>query len=188
MQLVSTSALVLLCVAVEVSTPGRGQIPDQSQRVVVQGTYRNADYGFSVAVPRRLRAYAAKPPAPQHGFALDLSKGGKIWVDAEYDVMLEGSTDLLSTNAAKFFSLSNGLKITRNLSMEVEGFPARETVLEGANSKSLNNYVHFLIILRPVPKEVGVVYTIGLSGKAWNAGDEKTFWKIVNSIRFLDVR
>lgn len=53
--------------------------------------YTNLEYGYALRLPAELPRRTSEAPAPQHGFALDLPSGGKIWVDGSYDAALYGS-------------------------------------------------------------------------------------------------
>lgn len=53
--------------------------------------YTNLEYSYTLRLPAELPRRTGKAPAPQHGFALDLPSGGKIWVDGSYDAALYGS-------------------------------------------------------------------------------------------------
>lgn len=53
--------------------------------------YTNPEYGYRFTLPPGLHTIENLPPAPQHGLAIDLQGGVKIWVDGSYDAMFHGS-------------------------------------------------------------------------------------------------
>ena len=54
----------------------------------VVGRYTNPNYRFSVTVPDSVHAFGTAPPAPNHGFGINLSKMpySYLWVDGSYFV------------------------------------------------------------------------------------------------------
>jgi hypothetical protein len=55
---------------------------------VYVGRYTNGDYGFSVTVPKNLKAFGTPDPAPNHGFAISISEMpySYLSVDASFAV------------------------------------------------------------------------------------------------------
>ena len=57
----------------EVTVKGEETIEDEEEEgAVFEGLYENHVYGYSVEVPRDMVGLGAPPPAPQHGFGIDL--------------------------------------------------------------------------------------------------------------------
>src|SRR5438128_1264121 len=76
-------------------------LPVQQHRRI-EGTYLNLDYGYSATVPNGLFGDNLAPPAPQHGFGIDINgkSGGSILVDASYDSLFLGSVDAAANDQA----------------------------------------------------------------------------------------
>lgn len=97
--------LLLLCctlpsptggVSLSKSTAGRTGQKGEDQQTVYVGHYVNCHYGgFGVTIPRGLRGLSNLPPAPQHGFIINLPSTPKgaalISVEADYDSLIRGS-------------------------------------------------------------------------------------------------
>ena len=64
------------------------RIQSRSGTLVV-GRYTNGDYGYAVTIPKNMAAFRTPPPAPNHGFGMNLSTmpDSYLWVDASYDVL-----------------------------------------------------------------------------------------------------
>lgn len=70
----------------------------ETEEAVFEGRYRNDVYGYSVRIPAGMRGAGSTPPAPQHGFGIDLDdprstawKGARdlpksyLYVDGSYN-------------------------------------------------------------------------------------------------------
>jgi len=55
---------------------------------VYVGRYTNGDYGFSVTIPKSVEAFGTPDAAPNHGFAISISKTpySYLWVDGSFAV------------------------------------------------------------------------------------------------------
>ena len=63
----------------------RDTFPDEAKdgEVVFEGRYVNQVYGYSVRIPANMRGAGSTPPAPQHGFGIDLDHPrSTAWKDA----------------------------------------------------------------------------------------------------------
>lgn len=55
----------------------------ETEDAVFEGRYENHVYGYSVQIPAGMRGAGATPPAPQHGFGIDLDNPrSTAWKDA----------------------------------------------------------------------------------------------------------
>jgi hypothetical protein len=56
---------------------------DEDREAVFKGLYENRVYGYSVRIPAGMRGAGSTPPAPQHGFGIDLDNPrSTAWKDA----------------------------------------------------------------------------------------------------------
>jgi hypothetical protein len=129
-----------------------------------------------------------KAPAPQHGIGLNLGddSGGEIWVSGAYDALGLASTDALAKHAvAQTVARLPGLTVISSSRSRLSQLEAADVVLERRDAGGKINYVHFVLAFRPVPRQLGIVYTIGIQAHAKEAATEAAFSEIVNSFRLL---
>jgi hypothetical protein len=91
----------------------------------VSGRYTNREYGFSVTVPKRLKAFRNSPPAPNHGFRINLSEQSYLWVDASYNVT-NSTYDTIPQREVAFLNQrgANQSKLSRQAQTMLRGIPA----------------------------------------------------------------
>lgn len=136
--------------------------------------YSNPEYGYSVLLPNLAPRRESQPPAPQHGVAIDLPSGGRIWVDGSFDTNFQGS----AKTALKQLLADAGGYITRSLRQ------TRVASLEAASaSYSKANVVSTRVLAyRPRAPAVAVLYTFGLdTTRLQQRGDSEVFEKVVRS-------
>lgn len=135
----------------------------------ITGTYTNFSYRYEVRVPPGLVGQATRPPAPDHGVHIPLSKSSEIDMDASYDSMLYGSAaKALDAHVATFWEGCS--PATRRLVDEREislgGLTAlrRRVECEGSNAAGTRVLDEVLALhSEPSKSEIGVVYSIQLS-------------------------
>ncbi|MBV9924670.1 MAG: hypothetical protein JOZ96_06465 [Acidobacteria bacterium] len=81
---------VVIAVAPKPADAARAEVRMQdtaaraSEDAVFEGRYENNVYGYSVEIPAGMVGLGARPPAPQHGFGIDLDAPRSIsWVRGE---------------------------------------------------------------------------------------------------------
>src|ERR1700722_15780628 len=153
---------------------------------IIEGTYTNSDYGYSVKIPVGVRGDNLAPPAPQHGFGISL--GGKngadsIDVDGSYDALLLKSAEAAARAAADGFAKEHRLVVTHNVATSLSGLDARDVGLESAGGTGSVDCLHFVLAYRESPGEVGIIYTIELQEVSRNASNEAVFSQIVKSFQ-----
>lgn len=60
--------------------------------IKVGGRYINRVYGYTVIIPDSFRAYAARPPLPNHGFFIQLHES-RVTVDGSYNTLFWKSSE-----------------------------------------------------------------------------------------------
>jgi hypothetical protein len=172
-------ALSLVCYQVGTAQPRAGE-------VVVRGTYTNADYGYSVVIPERMKATRMSAPAPQHGIVINLDHAA-LWVNAEYNSLARSLDGLAQTVVDDWFP-GDEFRMKTNTPLSLAGLPALDVVLERRLEPGQMGSAHFVVALRAVPGEVGIVYTILVKGSDETAAAQKLFSRIVESFRLTDVK
>ncbi len=134
-----------------------------SAGIPFQGTYENKfGYGFRVTVPSGLIGLKTPPPAPQHGFTINLGFGAHISVDGSYNAQFFPT----ARHAAEAHAESLGDKqITppRYQRTKLAGRPAVEITIQYRRTKSEAERERRLITaLRPATPEIR--YEILLDG------------------------
>jgi hypothetical protein len=155
------------------------------QQRTIEGTYVNPDYGYSVKVPDGLRGENLAPPAPQHGFGIELNgkPGDSIWIDASYDALVLGSADAVANRQAGNLRREHKLVITKFSPTQLAGLEARDIVLENVQQSGSINYIHLVVAFRKQTKGVGIIYTIGIQQKSKNAAGEEAFSNVLRSFQ-----
>src|SRR5262249_14701124 len=65
---------------------GQTLSPSRGAPTLFRGRYENVDYGFRVDVPTGFTGEGSVPPAPNHGFAVNIDAESVVWVDASYEM------------------------------------------------------------------------------------------------------
>ena len=83
------------------------------RKINITGNYLNKDYGYSVQLKRGLSGTNLAPPAPQHGFGINLkpNAAGYVWVDASYDALLAGSVERATEQESQLFIRQDGMRV-----------------------------------------------------------------------------
>lgn len=136
--------------------------------------YSNPEYGFSILIPEVASRSESKPPAPQHGVAIGLPSGGRMWIDGSYDTSFHGSAEA----ALKQLLEDEGANTTR---------PLRKTKVAnlaaaGASYSKAKTISTRVVAYRPRDRDIAVIYTFGLdTTRAKENRDKMLFEKIVRS-------
>ncbi len=174
---------IFVVLAVALVLVGASEFAGQNR--VIEGTYVNPNYGYSVKIPNGIRGETLAPPAPQHGFGVDLNRKskGSIWVDGSYDSSLLGSADALARDTALEFAKKYNLTVASNVVLKFSELEARDVVLENVAKTGTINYIHFILAFRKRVGQPGIVYTIGILEDSKDASAENLYSRIVNSFR-----
>jgi hypothetical protein len=172
-----------------INTPCYSRPSKHQVGVMFQGEYRNrAGYAYHVVVPPGITAYKTAPPAPAHGFGIDLDSDfdSRIWVDGSYDV-----ADYPPLPPFKKKSILDGLQGRYNLvgRPKVESWPlsslkASKLQFHYRDPKTGLERVYECVSAKRSggPGETGIVYDIGLDTTAARyAEDQKIFKMIIES-------
>ncbi|NJO14520.1 MAG: hypothetical protein HC877_01855 [Thioploca sp.] len=136
--------------------------------------YLNPEYGFSVMLPESSVRHESQPPAPQHGVAIDLHSGGRIWIDGSYDVSFQGSAraalkQILKEADVKLTNLTKQMKVAH---LEAVGTSYSKAQLVSTR----------VVAYRARSKEIAIIYTFGLdTTRTKQREDDKLFQKIIRS-------
>jgi hypothetical protein len=116
--------------------------------------YANSEYGYTVAFPSGLRVLEAAAPAPQHGVAIDLPDGAKIWIDGSYDARFLGSAKAALLQLLE----DDGVHATQRVkSKKLAGLVAAETSFRQHGKLAVR-----LVAFRPRGDAVPILYTLAL--------------------------
>jgi hypothetical protein len=138
-------------------------LAQQPEGIPFQGTYENkAGYAYRVTVPPGLTGLKTHPPAPQHGFTIDLGSGAHISVDGSYNAQFFPTARHAAEAHAE--CLANQQITPPNYHpTELAGLPAIETTTQYRRTKSEAEREQRLITaLRPATPEIR--YEILLDG------------------------
>ena len=124
--------------------------------------YENPNWGFSVKMPRSIHYAMDRPPNPNHGFRIIVSKESFVWVNG-------GSTDDRSLNEAAGTEVSFWLQQNCKIAMRRDTLLAKRPAIEvslhcvAGGEKEVSTRVH-LIVAFASPSRIGsVAYTIGMT-------------------------
>jgi hypothetical protein len=137
-------------------------------------TYSNAEYGFTVRVPSKVSREKSFPPVPQHGIALQLGFGRRIWVDASYDASFLESPIAALRQIASDEGVRTRLSIRQ---LRLAGLQAAETSYSNADRVATR-----VVALRSRKRAVAIVYTLGLDTNRLHLHkDSAIFTRVVGS-------
>src|SRR5215467_7192744 len=79
---------VVAVIALAVLASGQNKA-DEPKWVEFQGKYSNPLFAYHIVVPTGLTGHITRPPAPDHGFGVDLEPASNayIWVDGSYNAL-----------------------------------------------------------------------------------------------------
>lgn len=171
------------CAAVEVKTadPARAEVSigdtrtdgGEEKEAVFRGTYVNYVYGYSVEIPAGMVGIGATPPAPQHGFGIDLDRPRSIawmsvpglaksylYVDGSYDSLEWGRPEAAAAAHLRYLrGEKTDLRVLSRTTTSLGGLRAVRVVAgyeEGGVEMVSDEVV-------AVGGEAGAVYTLSLS-------------------------
>jgi hypothetical protein len=177
--------LALLCVLVSIS----GRADDS---VDFHGQYRNlAGYAYGATVPPGFTGHRMPAPAPDHGFAIDLSPeaGARIWVDGSYDVLFARSAREAVEQSISWIRERGGLiGAPQLLGSQLGGLQAAETTVQYRDSKTgVVRACRAIAAIRHWSGEPGgIIYTVTLDTTAYRLSSDGTVWRsVLKSFRLL---
>jgi hypothetical protein len=138
-----------------------------------QQIYRNANWAFSVVMPQSIHYEMDRPPNPNHGFRIVISKDSFVWVNGEStdDASLNDATD----SEVAFWEQEGCTKdvyrhtrLARTPAMEV-----RLRCRAGIES-DIKKRVHLFVAFASPSKIGSVAYTIGMT----SPDDERSYRKV----------
>jgi hypothetical protein len=150
------------------------------------GAYVNVDYAYSIIVPAHMRALRPSAPSPQHGIEIPVpdSSLDQIWINAEYNTLLFRSEKAASGSMADKLSKQYALRIFRTNPTKLGGLDAMDVVLSNERNPDRDvTYLRFIIALRQVPGEVGILYTAGIREHVRRPASDELFAEFVSSFR-----
>jgi hypothetical protein len=150
---------------------------EEKSAVFDKGEYENYAYGYSVRIPAGMVGLGPPPPAPQHGFGIDLDhprstgwvRGSEfpesyVYVDGSYNSMEYGGLDA-AVNSHLSFLREKGRdgRVQSREKTRLGGLPAARVVaryVEGGVEMVSDEVVAFRV---EDDGELSVFYTLGLS-------------------------
>lgn len=149
-----------------------------------QGTYENqGGYGYRAAVPPGLTGHKASPPAPSHGFAIDLDPQGNshISVTGYYNAMFYPDAKAAAEEIASDVDGTREFQPAR-----LAGLPAMQYTARYRDNKSgLDRTRTATIALRTQPGAgMGILYEIRIDTPTPQAATHQHVYKtVLNSFR-----
>lgn len=130
-------------------------LAETPQGIPFQDTYENkAGYAYRVTIPPGLSGLKTHPPAPQHGFTIDLGSGAHISVDGSYN-SLDYPTARHAAEAHAGYLANQQLAPPSYQRTQLAHLPAIETTIQYRRTKSDAERERRLIIaLRPATPEI----------------------------------
>ena len=130
-------------------------LAQQPEGIPFQGTYENKfGYAYRVTVPPGLTGLKTPPPAPQHGFTIDLSSGAYISVDGSYNAQFFATARHAAEAHAEYLA-NQQIAPPRYQRTKLAGLPAIETTIRYRENKSApERERHTIIALRPATPEM----------------------------------
>lgn len=130
-------------------------LAQQREGIPFQGTYENkAGYAFRVTIPSGLTGLKTHPPAPQHGFTIDLGSGAYISVDGSYNAQFFPTARHAAEARAEYLA-NKQISPPLHQNTKLAGLPAIVTTIRYRENKSALEHEHRSIIaLRPATPEI----------------------------------
>jgi hypothetical protein len=171
-------------VAAKPADPARAEVSiratsteEAGEGAVFEGPYENYTYGYSVRIPADMVGLGPTPPAPQHGFGIDLDRPRSIawmsqpgfpksyvYVDGSYNSLEWTSlADAVDSHLSFLREKGRDVRVQLKDQTRLGGLPARRTVAlyaEGGVEMVSDEIIAFR---RDADGEASVVYTISLS-------------------------
>ena len=153
-------------------------VQDAADFLTVKGRYSNYDYAYSVRIPKGLIALRARPPFPNHGFVIQLSKHPKAELDvsASYNAAEWNSFDEAIDAHLGFFKSKVGgeVSIVARATTVLGGLKAVRFTMKPKNSPANDPQVReVLLAFRDAAGEVGIVYEIVLTTRSSRYAKDK---------------
>ncbi len=154
-----TGTVVLLATAVPLEAAVLQNLSGETE-------YLNENYLYLIAVPRGFKCEVAKPPAPDHGCRIGLSKGQEayIFVDGSYNAAeYPSASDAFLLRMDRIFKEATEITVLSRFPTQLGGLPAERAVFThrrvGDKAVILEDVV---TALRVVPGRTEIIYTVGL--------------------------
>jgi hypothetical protein len=151
----------------------------------VSAQYTNPTYGYRVALPQAIVALSSLPPAPQHGFLIDVGEemlqpsnanAGRSWLELEVGLWVDGSYNATfydSVEEAANASLTylkaehpDDLIILRWKHTTLRGLPAIHSRIQFRSSKSGETLITDETVALREYDVTGIIYTVTLTSYA----------------------
>ena len=165
----------------------------------ISDRYTNSKYGYRVSLPQGIVALTSLPPAPQHGFLIDVehelserssageSNSGRSWLDMEAGLWVDGSynaTFYESVDEAADAHLGylrkehpDDLIILKWEHTTFNQFTAIHYCIQFRSSKSDETLIKDETIALRDYDETGIIYTIDLTSRASRYRDDQAVLK-----------
>ena len=125
-------------------------------------TYKNENWGFSVTLPSSVRYETSRPPNPNHGFQVHVSRDSFVWVNAD-------SSDDLSLSEAveteKGLWVGQGCREIKRAPVPLGGRSAEQIQMDcpaGLAQKEVKR-VSLIVALQAPPGINNTAYTVGVA-------------------------
>lgn len=189
-------AVLLLSVSATAQVPARDW-RETANETIWTGRYRNCDYGYSVNLPAGIPGHDPLPPAPNHGFGIDLREPGSdkpldvhsprmIWVWNAYamsePVSLEGEAQHAVSVAR---DQHQSFRVDRQSRSFMDGLKTID--LHSSYEDGRRRAVEEDIVALRIPDDVVYQFTLVTEASSY-ALDEQTFRKILMGFQTPPIR
>lgn len=193
--LFTLASLLLLCnsAVAQSKCSEVGRWVTSETATVVTGEYCNVEYGYLVRLGNDLRVYVSTPPAPNHGFGVNLRPGAPdkpdidsipyLWVDASYDALDARGLRKAAASQIQLSCRPDSRPVVRiRKRVELDGVPAEYVQLTCSGQDSVQEFV---VSYR---KQRDIIYTIQLiTTPSRLQQDHTAFQQIVSNFHFTEL-
>ena len=122
--------------------------------------YNNPNWGYSVTVPAGMRYATSRPPAPNHGFRVALSRQAFAWVDG--GTSNDESLPAASETEARLWT-AQGCRLIASGSATLGGRPAKRIVMRcpAGEERRVPGIISLVIALEAPPGTSNANYVVG---------------------------
>lgn len=152
-----------------------GAADSEEEEAVFEGCYENRVYGYSVEIPEGMVGLGATPPAPQHGFGIDLDnprstewmRGPEfpksyVYVDGSYNSLgWRRPDDALNSNLDFLREKGKNVRIRERVEMRLGGLRAVRVI--ATYEEDGEEVVNDEVVAFDDEADPSIVYTLSLS-------------------------
>lgn|GEM_PF-2636096 len=183
--IIGVGKFALLCALTSVAA-------QTSDSIELHSTYKNlAGYAFEATVPSGFIGHRDAAPAPNHGFAIDLSRDGdaRIWVDGSYNVLFVHSARAAAEKSSSWIrERGDIIGSPQFLASRLAGLKAAQMTVRYRDRKAgvARVYRAVAAISEWSPEPGGIVYTVCLDTLAERLAIDEPIWqRVLTSFELL---